>query len=204
MSQSFADIAYTPSVRATQRHYGSHEASRYEPASRGNFADNFPGLSQREAEFIAERDSFYLSSISETDWPYVQHRGGPTGFLKVINEKTIAFADFSGNAQYVSVGNLRTNNRIALILMDYTNRHRLKLFGTAQIIDAADQPDLIRQLNFSGMPGYRGKVERAVLITVQASDWNCQQHITRRFSQQQVEEIVAPLLEEIRVLKSAL
>lgn len=196
MSRTFGDIAYTRSVRAVQLHHGSREGSRH-PEPTG---EPYEGLSAREASFITERDSFYQSTISESGWPYVQHRGGSAGFLKVVDKKTIAYADFAGNMQYVSVGNLGFCSRVALIMMDYSNRRRLKIFGIARLVDKEQNPELLLQL---AVPGYRARIERAVVIDVQASDWNCQQHITRRFSERQVEEIVAPLLEEIRILKSA-
>ena len=196
MSQSFADIAYTASVRKVQQRNGSHESRHYPGVS----GESYEGLSVREAGFISERDSFYLSTVSESGWPYVQHRGGPAGFLRVLDSHTLAYADFSGNRQYVSVGNLEVNNRVALIMTDYANRQRLKIFGRIRMIENHDNPDLLVQL---AMPGYRAKVERAMIIDVQASDWNCPQHIVRRFSEDQVQAMLAPLLEENRLLKAA-
>ena len=195
MSQSFATLAYTPNVREMQRRYGSREAQRHTDVAQGGFA----GLSQHEARFIAERDSFYQSTVSESGWPFVQHRGGPAGFLKIIDSNTVGYADFGGNAQYVSVGNLTGNDRVALILMDYANRHRLKLLGRARVVHADEQPELLAQFV---MPGYRARIERAIVIDLCASDWNCPQHLTRRFTEAQVEEMIAPILEENRRLRS--
>ena len=123
-----------------------------------------------------------MATVSETGWPYLQHRGGPKGFLKVLDPQTIAFADFRGNLQYVSAGNLEGNDRVALFLMDYANRQRLKLLGHSRVVDAADDPGLIDRLRD---PGYRARVERAVVIRVEAFDWNCRQHITPRFTEEE-------------------
>jgi predicted pyridoxine 5'-phosphate oxidase superfamily flavin-nucleotide-binding protein len=175
MGHRFAELAFTPNVRAMQELQGSR--AHYARMEGGEpFNDE---LTEREAQFLSERDSLYLASVSETGWPYVQHRGGPPGFLKVIDPRTIGFADFRGNRQYVSVGNLASNDRVALILVDYPNRSRLKLLGHAQII-APEQTDLLAALQ---TPGYRGKVERGLLIRITAFDWNCPQHITPRYTQ---------------------
>lgn len=136
-------------------------------------------LGDGEAAFIAARDSFYMASVSETGWPYVQHRGGPPGFLKVLDERTIGFAEFRGNRQYVSAGNLLHDNRVSLILMDYPNRRRLKLLGRAQFLDLEEHPEAVARLE---LPDYRAHVERGVLIEVEAYDWNCPQHIVPRYT----------------------
>ena len=156
-------------------------------------------MTAREAEFIAERDSFYQATVSEIGWPYVQHRGGPAGFLKVLDERTIGFADFRGNVQSLSVGNLNTNDRISLILMDYPNRRRLKIWGRVRIVRENENPELIMQ---SEVLSYRARVECGIVIHVEAYDWNCPQHITPRYSEAEVEKLNAPLLEENRRLKS--
>jgi len=175
MGHRFAELAFTPKVRAIQELQGSR--AHYARMEGGEpFNDE---LTEREAQFLSERDSLYMASVSETGWPYVQHRGGPPGFLKVIDPRTIGFADFRGNRQYVSVGNLATDDRVALILVDYPNRSRLKLLGHAQVI-APEQTELLAALQ---TPGYRGKVERGLLIKVAAFDWNCPQHITPRYTQ---------------------
>lgn len=154
-------------------------------------------LGPSEAQFIAERDSFYMATISETGWPYVQHRGGPKGFLRVLDETTIGFADFSGNRQYVSAGNIKTNDRVSLFLMDYPNRARLKLLGRATIV-GLDEGEMIRRLSLAD---YGARIERGVLIAVEAFDWNCPQHITPRFTADEIERIVRPLQKRIAELE---
>ncbi|MGZ8956097.1 MAG: pyridoxamine 5'-phosphate oxidase family protein, partial [Methylovulum sp.] len=156
MATAFAEITFTPSVKTAQQLYGSREKnSRFELAE-----DARNRLTEQEAEFIAERDSFYQATVSESGWPYVQHRGGPIGFLKVLDERTIGFADFRGNVQYLSVGNLKANDRISLILMDYANRKRLKIWGRAHIVHESEEPELIAQLE---IPTYRARVERGII-----------------------------------------
>ena len=194
MATAFADITFTPSVKATQTQYGSRESnSRFELATNPRNQ-----LTVQEVEFIAQRDSFYQATVSESGWPYVQHRGGATGFLKVLDARTVGFADFRGNLQYLSVGNLQANNRISLILMDYVNRQRLKIWGTVRIVHVDTEPQLLAQLEDST---YRARVERGIIIHIEALDWNCPQHITPRYSQAQVEKMIAPLLAEIERLK---
>ena len=182
MSRHFAALTYTPSVRASQRRYGGRELGE---ASGGNAIAE---LSRRGCEFIAARDSFFLSTVSETGWPHVQHRGGPAGFLRVLDATTLAFADFSGNRQYVSVGNLAANNRAALILMDYPNQRRLKILGRIEVIDMAAAtieatagPTVDAELLAKMQPLGR-EVERILLVRVAAFDWNCSRHITPRFT----------------------
>jgi predicted pyridoxine 5'-phosphate oxidase superfamily flavin-nucleotide-binding protein len=197
MANAFAEITFTSSVKATQSLYGSREKNtRFEKAE-----DARNQLTEQESEFVANRDSFYQATVSESGWPYVQHRGGPKGFLKVLDDRTIGFADFRGNIQYLSVGNLNANNRISLILMDYPNRRRLKIWGRARIVHENEDSDLVARLD---VPSYRARVERAIVIHVEAYDWNCPQHITPRYSQADIELLIAPLHEEIRELKSQL
>ena len=161
MAHTFAEIAFTPNVKRMQEKMGSRTsyARREARAAQGDLPNT---LGPREAAFIAERDSFYLATVSETGWPYVQHRGGMTGFLHVIDEKSIGYADLSGNRQYVSVGNLENNDRVALILMDYPNRVRLKLLGRARIIGKDDAKTLDRLT----MPQHRSVVERGIVIQI--------------------------------------
>jgi predicted pyridoxine 5'-phosphate oxidase superfamily flavin-nucleotide-binding protein len=197
MSARFADIAFTPAVKRLQERNGSrkncgHGAAADRPADR---------LGPDEAEFIAARDSFYMATVSETGWPYLQHRGGPTGFLKVLDPGTIAFADFRGNRQYVSTGNLEGNDRVALFLMDYANRQRLKVLGHAKVVIASDDPGLIESLRD---PGYRARVERAVVIRVEAYDWNCRQHITQRFTEEELGPYLEPMKARIHELEEQL
>ena len=195
MPNAFATISFTPSVKAAQEKYGSRAANMgFELAD-----DARDEITEVAAQFIAERDSFYQATVSESGWPYVQHRGGPTGFLKVLDAKTIGFADFRGNIQYLSVGNLNANNRISIILMDYANRRRLKIWGTVRIVHEDENPELIARLE---VPSYRARVERGIVIDVEAIDWNCPQHITPRFSEAEFDRVLAPILEENELLKS--
>jgi len=197
MGHQFSKIAFTPTIRALQEADGS----------RASYAKNEQGephhdrLGEREAAFIAMRDSFYMATVTETDWPYIQHRGGPAGFLRVLDEKTIAFADFRGNRQFVSVGNLAKNDRVALFLMDYAHQARLKILGHARVIELKDDPTLAATLT---LPGYRAKPERAFLITVDAFDWNCPQHITQRFTLADVEDAVGAMKARIAELETEL
>lgn len=197
MGHRFAEIAFTPAVKAAQEAQGS----------RGNYLRFEEGgphhdrLGPAESEFIAERDSFYIASVSETGWPYVQHRGGPPGFLRVLDGQTLGFADFRGNRQYVSLGNLAGNDRVALILMDYANRRRLKILGRACAVGPGGDQALLGQLD---LPDYRARVERGILIAVEAFDWNCPQHITPRFTAAQLADAAAPLHARIAALETQL
>ncbi len=201
MPRRFAQLTFTDSVKAAQTHYGTRSHNeRYEASETANDA-----LGAREREFIAARDSFYLATVSETGWPYVQHRGGAPGFLKVLDAQTLVFADLRGNLQYQSVGNLGNNDRVCLILVDYPQRRRLKLLGHARIIDLAEigerAPALLGQLPIADAGA---KVERVLLIEVEAFDWNCAQHITPRFSEREVNAMIAPLHQLIAVLETQL
>ena len=189
MSRAFSDIAFTPAVRNRQAEAGS----RMQYARLDRAPDRRDRLGAGEAEFIAGRDGFYQATVSETGWPYVQFRGGPAGFLKVLDDKTLGYADFRGNLQFISVGNLSQDDRISLILMDYAERARLKIMGRARLVDASDDATLMAKLQ---SPGYPAKVERAVLISVEAFDWNCPQHITPRFTRDEVRAALVPLQEE--------
>jgi len=193
MTHKFAEIAFTDAVKDIQQSQGSRKAyEKMEVRSDSNHI-----LSETESRFIAERDSFYMSSVSETGWPYLQHRGGPAGFMKVLDSRTIGFADFSGNRQYVSTGNFVNNNRVALFFMDYPNKRRLKLLGRVQVIGTEEGATLDKLT----LDDYSARIERSFLIKVEAFDWNCPQHITPRYTQSQVEEIIASLVEEIDTLK---
>lgn len=183
MARAFADIAFTPTVRKIQKEQGSADAYAKFLSPEVQGGDK---ITAREAEFIEQRDGFYQATISETGWPYVQFRGGPVGFLKVIDSKTIAYADFRGNRQYVSVGNLTTQNKIALILMDYPNRRRLKIWGRTELIDISDDPAMVETLHDAAYPA---KPERSVIISVEAFDWNCPAHIPQRFTVQELEAL---------------
>lgn len=194
MARNFAEIAFTESVKAQQEKYGSRRSyTRMEQMERGT------ELSFTEADFIAARDSFYLATVGENGYPYVQFRGGPPGFLKVLDAKTLAYADFRGNLQYVSIGNLTRNDRAALILMDYANRQRLKIYARIEIVEAKDNPELIAQLQDSS---YDAQVERAMVLHLEAFDWNCPQHITQRFTIEEIRELNAPLYEHVAKLEA--
>jgi len=194
MPYSFLDVAVTPSVRAVQAAMGSDRL--WEGAGQDR---TFDRLTPAEAAFIAQRDSFYMATVSETGWPYVQHRGGAPGFLKVLDETTLAFPDFRGNRQYLSVGNLAADDRVSLILMDYANRARLKVLGRMQSVALDADPVLTAQVVD---PAYRGKPERVLKLKLTAFDWNCPQHITRRFTEDEVALAVAPLRQRLAELEA--
>jgi hypothetical protein len=156
-------------------------------------------ISSAEADFIVERDSFYLATVRESGYPYVQFRGGPKGFLKVLDPKTLAYADFRGNRQYISVGNLHRNRKAALILMDYANRRRLKIYAHIEVIEAKDAPDLLARVQDMD---YEAHVERAMVLHVEAFDWNCPQHITPRYTIEEVRDLNAPLYEQVTKLEA--
>ena len=195
MARKFAEITFTPSVKAAQTRYGSRTANeRFELAE-----ETGDILGKVETAFIEARDGFYQATVNEKGWPYVQFRGGPPGFLKVLDERTIGYAEFRGNIQYLSVGNLAANDRIALILMDYPNRRRLKIWARARIVHHDEDPELLARLE---VPTYRARVERAVVMTIEAVDWNCPQHITPRYSEAEIDELVAPLRNRITELEA--
>ena len=194
MPNPFAEIAFTDSVKNTQEHYGTRRANQ-----RLADADRLDELTRNEAQFIAERDGFYIATVNENGHPYVQFRGGPKGFLKTLDDRTLGFADFRGNLQYISVGNLHANNKAAIFLMDYPNQARLKIFAEIEVIDAADDPALIEKLR---MPDYSAKIERAMILHVKAYDWNCPQHITPRFTLAEIEAGTAPLRRRIQELEA--
>lgn len=197
MPRAFATITFTESVKAAQLEHGS----------RGSYAtleqseDARAALGPREIEFVSERDSFYMATVSETGWPYVQHRGGPPGFLKALDARTLAFADFSGNRQYLSVGNLATNDRVCLFLMDYAQQRRLKVWGRARLVAEHAEPALAAAVEDAS---YRARVERVMVIHVEAWDWNCPKHITPRFSAAELEQRLAALQDELAACRAAL
>ena len=194
MPNPFAKIAFTDSVKKTQELYGVRRANE-----RLENLDRLDELTRNEALFVSQRDGFYLATVNEDGHPYVQFRGGPAGFLKVLDEKTLGYADFRGNLQYISVGNLSKNNKAALFLMDYPNQTRLKIFAEIEVIDAADDPALIASLI---MPDYKARIERAMILHVTAYDWNCPQHITPRFTLEEIELGTKPLRDRIAELEA--
>lgn len=185
---AFADIAFTDAVKAEQVARGSRAAYARREGGGETTADR---LGPQEVEFIAMRDSVYMATVSETGWPYIQHRGGDAGFIRAVDEKTLEFPDYAGNRQYISVGNLAGNDRVALFLMDYPNRTRLKLLGRAEIVDVEPV-------------GGKPRVERLIRIHVDGFDWNCPQFITPRYTLPDIERAVAPLRARIAELEAAL
>ena len=194
MSQSFARIAFTPLVKAEQLRHGSR--SQYERVETAGSPGS--SLTSHERLFIAEHDSFYLATVSETGWPYIQHRGGDAGFLHVLDDDTIAFADYRGNRQYITLGNLRHDNRVALFLMDYPSRTRLKILGRATVYEGQDAKTYLEQLT---TPDDRKLTERVITIRVEGFDWNCQQHITPRYTEDQVVQLMAPVRKRLADLE---
>jgi uncharacterized protein len=194
MTDNYRALAFTPNVLAAQQ--DAYGAAQFAPPEGEPDA-----LTADEREFIATRDSFYLATVSESGWPYVQHRGGRPGFLHVLDAHTLAFADLRGNRQLISLGNLRTNDRVSLFLMDYPGRRRLKIMGHATVIDARAEPALAESL---APQDAAKKVERLIAIRVVGFDWNCPQHITPRFTENEVLEVVAPLKKRITELEAAL
>lgn len=181
MAQNFTKLAFTDSVKATQEKYGSrHVYERMETQEKFR-------IFHREAQFIGERDGFYMSTVGENGWPYVQFRGGPRGFLKVIDQETLAYADFQGNLQYISTGNMHATKKAALILLDYSNRTRLKIWAETEILDAEEHPELLEKVYD---PGYKAKIERIVMFKIRGYDWNCPQHITPKFTLEEFKTLV--------------
>jgi predicted pyridoxine 5'-phosphate oxidase superfamily flavin-nucleotide-binding protein len=194
MAERFMQNVLTPSVLAAQEHYYGRRASI------GSAPDRDP-LTDEERTFIEARDSFYLATITESGWPYIQHRGGPLGFLRVVSPTQLAFADYRGNRQMLSTGNLAANDRVALFLMDYPRRERLKILGHARIEDARQHPELVAQL---GEPEVQRIIERLFFIEVSSFDWNCPKHITPRYTAAEVENAVEPLRQRIAELEAQL
>lgn len=195
MPSPFLEILSTPSVRAARDANGSR--AMWEATDPDRAFDRFTA---DISEFIAARDSFYMATVSESGWPYVQHRGGPPGFIKVLDPTTLAIPDFAGNRQYLSLGHLGADDRAALIMVDYPRRARLKLLVHIAARDLDSDPDLAARL---ALPGYRGRPERALLMRLESFDWNCPQHITPRFTKAEIDAAVAPLHARIAALEAA-
>ncbi|MCC8408558.1 pyridoxamine 5'-phosphate oxidase family protein [Mucilaginibacter sp. UR6-1] len=198
---NYEEIAFTDAVKKLQELHGSRTA--YARMEQGHHED---GFTQAEVNFISSRDSFYMASISATGYPYIQHRGGPKGFIKVLDDFTLGLVDFSGNRQYISVGNAVTNARVSLIMMDYPQRARLKLFADMKVVEIADDPGLFKQLDPTD---YKHKAERMLVFSVKGYNWNCPQHITPRYTLAEIEAAFAErngyvkqLEEEIRHLRA--
>ena len=196
MGRRFAELAFTPLVKEEQRQHGSRPM--YERVEQSGDAGDRLGAD--EQEFIRERDGFYMASVSETGWPYVQYRGGERGFLRVLDGQTLGFADLRGNKQYISTGNLKHDDRVTLFLMDYRMQNRLKILGRAKIFEGdTEAKSLIEKLR---VPGEKTPAERAVVIHVEAFDWNCQQHITPRFTEEEMAEMLAPMRRRMEELEA--
>lgn len=194
MTTNYLKHTVTDSVRKAQEHYfGSSQ-----PAAGDVGRD---ALTEDEIGFIQARDSFYMATINENGWPYIQHRGGPVGFLRVVNPRSLAYADYRGNRQMLSTGNLAANDRVALFLMDYPQRTRLKILGHARVEDAREHPELVKQF---AEPDVQRIVERIFFIDVVSYDWNCPKYITPRFTVEEIEKLVAPLKARITELKAKL
>lgn len=191
--KSFASLAFSDEVKSLQQKHGSRNA--YERMEKQSIVD---GLSAYEVDFISKRDSFYMASIGENGFPYIQHRGGPKGFIKVIDANTIGFLDFSGNKQFITVGNLATNNNVSLIMMDYTARKRLKMYAKAEVVDLNAKPELRKLL---ALEDYPARPERMMVLHVEAYDWNCPQHISVRFTLEEIEDLLVPQREYIKKLE---
>jgi uncharacterized protein len=194
MAEKFLEITVTPAVARAQEHYFGRSMNVTGAPERDP-------LTEDEQSFIAARDSFYMATVTETGWPYVQHRGGKPGFLRVINSSALAFADYKGNRQMISTGNLTVSNRVALFLMDYPQRTRLKILGHARIEDARQHPELVNQL---AEVEDRRIVERLFFIDVVSFDWNCPKYITPRYTAAEVEGVIAPLQARIAELEAQL
>ncbi len=196
MTRRFAELAFTPLVKQQQQQHGSRDLYQR--------VEQSPDLGDRlgppEQTYIQERDGFYMASVTETGWPYVQYRGGSQGFLRVLDERTLGFADLRGNKQYITMGNLQREDRVALFLMDYPGQRRLKILGRARIHEGdAEAQKLIEQLR---VPEERSPAERALLIHVEAFDWNCPQHITPRYTKEELAEILEPMRRRLETLET--
>ncbi len=194
MTEFTSDIAFTPAVKRIQEKKGSR-AGYARMEAKGGWRDE---VTEGLSDFIAERDSFYLATASADGQPYIQHRGGKPGFLKIVNDKTLAFADFKGNKQYISSGNLSENNKAYIFLMDYATRSRVKIWGTARVVNDSTQISKLVDTDYNGVP------EQAIFFDITAWDINCPQHITPRFSEEKIVELVQPLKDRIEELEALL
>lgn len=203
MAKNYGEIAFSTAVKEMQEKMGSRV--NYSRMQKESYVD---GLTEYEIIFIGMRDSFYMATNSESGYPYIQHRGGPKGFVKVLDAKRIGCLDFRGNSQYISVGNLATDNRVAIIMVDYPSRARLKIFARATVVELKDDPELFERLD---LQEYKFKPERMFVFDIEAYDWNCPQHIVPRYTLDEMQEIFASqqehiieLNEEIKELKAKL
>ena len=181
MNQNFTKFAFTKSVKEAQVQYGSRKSYARMEESGDRYV-----LTENEIFFIESRDSFYMATVGENGWPYVQFRGGPKGFLKILDKTTLGIADFRGNRQYISVGNINSSKKASLFLIDYPSKRRLKIWAEAEVLEINDYPELLVKLS---LPDYTEVIERLIVFRVQAYDWNCQQHITPRFTKEEIKEL---------------
>ena len=180
MNQNFTRFAFTKSVKETQERYGSRKSYARMEESGDKYV-----LTEREIPFIETRDSFYMATVGENGWPYMQFRGGPKGFLKVIDNTTLGMADFRGNLQYISVGNLKSSKKASLFLIDYPSQRRLKIWAESEVLDADRNQELLEKVR---APDYTAVIERIILFKIQAYDWNCPQHITPRYTAKEIKQ----------------
>lgn len=191
---NYHEIAFSEAVKELQTAHGSRDKyqgvyGRYEKT----------GFSDSEVSFIHDQDSFFMATVGKSGFPYIQHRGGPKGFLRVIDDQTLGFVDFSGNRQYISTGNLAENDTVALFLISYPHQSRLKIFARASIVELADNPDLFAQLDPAD---YKHTPERMMILKVEGFDWNCPQHITQRFTVEEVDKVYGPKLKRLEEIEA--
>ena len=194
MASNYQSIAFGEETKKLQEKYGSR--STYARVEQTSFYD---GLTENETAFINERDGFYIASNGHDGYPYIQYRGGPAGFLRVIDNNTLGFLDFRGNKQYISTGNVKEDDKVALMIMDYARKARLKIYAKAEIIESGTDEVLEEKL---AMPGYNAKPERIIKLHVQAYDWNCPQHIVQRFTIPEIEDAFAAQKDYIKELRA--
>jgi uncharacterized protein len=194
MAKNFAEIGFSPAAKALQEKFGSRAS--YARVEAHTF---FDGLTENERAYIAERDSFYMGTVGENGFPYIQHRGGSKGFLKTLDSKRLGFVDFIGNKQYISLGNLATNPNIALFLMDYARKTRLKIYAKAEVVELKDDAQLYNLLD---LKDYNFQPERMIVLHIEAFDWNCPQHITPRFTAEEIEKALQPQRAHIKQLEN--
>ncbi|MRG48423.1 pyridoxamine 5'-phosphate oxidase [Chitinophaga sp. SYP-B3965] len=190
---NYSSLAFTDAIKKLQERLGSRDS--YERVEKMSYVD---GLTDYEREFISHMDSFYMASFGENGYPYIQHRGGPKGFIKVIDDTTLGLVDFTGNRQYISVGNISKNPKVSLIMVNYPLRARLKIYAEAEIVEINEDHDLYDHLK---PEDYKFKPERMMIFKIQAYDWNCPQHITPRYTVAEIEELLEPQKQYIKTLE---
>ena len=196
MAPNFASLAFTPEIKSLQEKHGGRVG--YECMEKRMAAN---GLSENEIGFIGNRDSFYVTSIGENGFPYIQQRAGPKGFVKVLDIHTLVFIDFSSNKQYISVGNLATHKNVSIIVVDYASRSRLKIYAKAEVVELKDRPDLLEALT---LENYTYKPERMMVLKIESYDWNCPQDLTPRYTAEEIEEALIPQREYMRKLEKGI